>query len=148
MAKKGIIIFVGICIVFLGIAFVGIQFVPYGHNHVNPPVTQGPKWDSPQTEALMRAACMDCHSNETVWPWYSNVAPVSWLVQRDVEKGRASLNISELDQGTPDADDMVRNIQRGKMPPLQYFPTHPEANLTAAQKQQLISGIQKTFGQP
>jgi hypothetical protein len=145
--KKGIAIFAGICLVFMTIVFVGIQFVPYGHNHVNPPVTQGPKWDSPQTETLMRGACMDCHSNETVWPWYSNIAPVSWMVQHDVEEGRAFVNVSELDQGTVEVDDMVRQIQNGKMPPKQYLPTHPESWLTAAQKQELISGLQKTFGQ-
>jgi len=144
--KKGIFIFVGICAAFLAIVFVGIQFVPYGHNHVNPPVTQGPKWDSPQTKQLMSAACMDCHSNETVWPWYSNIAPVSWLVQKDVEEGRVFVNVSELDQGGVDLNDMVGQIQKGRMPPLQFLPTHPEAWLTAAQKQQLIDGIQKTFG--
>jgi cytochrome c551/c552 len=132
----------------MAIAFAGIQFVPYGHNHVNPPVTQGPKWDSSQTKTLMRGACMDCHSNETVWPWYSNIAPVSWLIQKDVDEGRAFLNISELDQGTVEVSDVVRQIQSGRMPPAQYLPIHPEANLTDAQKQQLISGIQKTFGQP
>ena len=100
--KKTIIIFAGICAAFFAIIFVGIQFVPYGHDHTNPPVTQGPKWDSPETEKLMRGACMDCHSDETVWPWYSNVAPVSWLVQKDVVQGRAYLNVSELDQGTPE----------------------------------------------
>jgi len=142
--KKGIFIFVGICAAFLAIVFVGIQFVPYGHNHVNPPVTQGPKWDSPQTKQLMSAACMDCHSNETVWPWYSNIAPVSWLVQKDVEEGRVFVNVSELDQGGVDLNDMVGQIQKGRMPPLQFLPTHPEAWLTAAQKQQLIDGIHKT----
>ena len=61
-----------------------IQLVPFGRSHTNPPVVKEVAWDSAQTKALVRRACYDCHSNETVWPWYSNVAPVSWLVQRDV----------------------------------------------------------------
>jgi hypothetical protein len=146
--KKGCLIFVGICIAFMAIVFVGMQFIPYGHDHTNPPVTKGPTWDSPQTEALWNAACKDCHSNETVWPWYSNIAPVSWLVQNDVDEGRGTLNVSELDRRSPKLNEMIRTIQRGSMPPMQYFPTHPEASLKAAQRQQLIDGIQKTFGQP
>jgi len=64
-----------------GIVFIAMQLVPYGHAHTNPPVTGEPKWDSPQTRELAKRACFDCHSNETDWPWYSNIAPVSWLIQ-------------------------------------------------------------------
>ncbi|MDH4347045.1 MAG: heme-binding domain-containing protein, partial [Thermoleophilia bacterium] len=71
------------------------QLVPYGRAHDNPAVSQSVTWDSPRTEQLARGACLDCHSNETVWPWYSNVAPVSWLVQGDVDGGRERLNFSE-----------------------------------------------------
>ena len=62
-----------------------IQFVPYGRDHDNPEVTNTVAWDSPRTAELFDPACADCHSNETDWPWYSNVAPVSWLVQSDGE---------------------------------------------------------------
>jgi hypothetical protein len=55
--------------------FALIQVVPYGRSHTNPPVQSEPKWDSPQTRALAVRACYDCHSNETTWPWYTNVAP-------------------------------------------------------------------------
>ncbi len=79
--------------------FLLIQLVPYGRNHTNPPVLQEPNWDSPQTRALAQRACFDCHSNETEWPWYSHVAPVSWLVQRDVEEGREKVNFSTWGQG-------------------------------------------------
>ena len=65
-----------------------IQLVPYGRDHANPPVTREVKWDSPRTRALAAGACFDCHSNLTTWPWYSNVAPVSWLVYADVVGGR------------------------------------------------------------
>jgi mono/diheme cytochrome c family protein len=64
------------------------QLVPYGRDHDNPPVAAEPTWDTPTTRELARRACFDCHSNETQWPWYSNIAPLSWLIQRDVEEGR------------------------------------------------------------
>ena len=63
----------------IGGLFVLIQLVRFGRNHTNPPVAQEPSWDSTETRALAERACFDCHSNETVWPWYSNIAPVSWL---------------------------------------------------------------------
>jgi hypothetical protein len=72
-----------------------IQFVPYGRDHSNPAVRAEPAWDSPRTRELTVRACYDCHSNETTWPWYTNIAPISWLVQSDVERGRAELNYSD-----------------------------------------------------
>ncbi|MCX7782465.1 MAG: heme-binding domain-containing protein, partial [Meiothermus sp.] len=78
----------------LALVLLAIQLVPYGRDHQNPPVVAEPPWDSPQTRALFVRACADCHSNQTRWPWYSHIAPVSWLVQRDVEEGRSKLNLS------------------------------------------------------
>ncbi len=118
-----------------------IQLVPYGHSHSNPP-GQRIAWDSARTEHLMREACMDCHSNETRWPWYSKVAPVSWLVQNDVDEGRAQLNLSN---GDPRVDDMVEAIREGWMPPWQYKPAHPAARLSEAEKRDLIRGLRATF---
>ena len=69
-----------------------IQLVPYGRNHQNPPVVQEPTWADADTRVIAQRACFDCHSNETMWPWYTNIAPFSWLVQRDVEEGRSKLN--------------------------------------------------------
>jgi hypothetical protein len=63
-----------------------IQLVPFGRDHTNPVVTAEPRWDSPVTRELADRACFDCHSNETEWPWYAGVAPVSWLVYRDVSR--------------------------------------------------------------
>jgi cytochrome c551/c552 len=88
-----VLIVVGVLLVL----FIGIQFIPV--NRSNPPVTAQIKWDSPQTQVLARRACMDCHSNETIWPWYSYVAPASWLVYYDVQRGRSQINLSTL--GTP-----------------------------------------------
>ncbi|MCE1253436.1 MAG: heme-binding domain-containing protein [Anaerolineae bacterium] len=141
MFKKAALIIIGV-----GIAlFVLIQFVPYGRDHNNPPITQQVVWDSPQTEALARRACYDCHSNETVWPWYSNVAPMSWLVAHDVEEARLNMDFSEQDNSSIRAEELIRQIESGKMPPPQYTIIHSEARLSDAEKQQFIDGIQKTF---
>lgn len=123
-----------------------IQFVPYGRNHTNPPVRQEPAWDSPQTAALARRACFDCHSNQTVWPWYSNIAPVSWLVLRDVDEGRSKLNFSEWDLPQKDAEEAAEQVQKGEMPPWFYLPAHPQARLSTQEKQALIRGLQATTG--
>ncbi|MCB0186228.1 MAG: heme-binding domain-containing protein, partial [Caldilineaceae bacterium] len=65
-------------------AIVGIQLLPAGVRRDNPPVVQEPPWDSPETRALAVRACFDCHSNETTWPWYSYIAPMSWMILQDV----------------------------------------------------------------
>jgi hypothetical protein len=119
-----------------------IQLVPYGRDHTNPPA-RPIAWDSPRTEQLMSGACMDCHSNETQRPWYSNVAPVSWPVQNDVDQGRREMNLST---GDAEVDQMIETIQEGSMPPLQYKPAHPAARLSDQEKQDLIRGIEATFG--
>lgn len=125
-----------------------IQVVPYGRAHENPPVVQEPNWDSAQTRELAQRACFDCHSNETVWPWYSNVAPVSWLVQHDVDEGRQYLNFSNWGQGEAagEPDEMGEVIFEGEMPPAQFLITHPEAKLTDAEKQALADGLMRTAG--
>lgn len=120
-----------------------IQLVPYGRDHARPAGGQPIAWDSPRTETLMQGACMDCHSNETNWPWYSNIAPVSWLVQRDVDEGREELNLST---GAGEIDDMVETIRDGSMPPWFYKPLHSGARLSDRDKQDLMRGIQATFG--
>lgn len=140
------ILLTGIGILFVG--FLVIQLVPYGRAHANPPVTAEPAWDSPQTRALAERACFDCHSNESEWPWYSNVAPVSWLVQRDVEEGREYLNFSTWGRGGEgeEAEELGEVIAEGEMPPRAYLLTHPEARLTAAEKEALMAGLQATAG--
>ncbi len=129
----------------LALLLVLIQLVPYGRAHTNPPVTREPAWDSPRTRALAVRACFDCHSNETKWPWYSHVAPMSWLAQHDVDDGREHLNFSEWDKPQKDADEAAEELGEGKMPPWFYLPLHPEAKLSDAEKAQLISGFRKMF---
>ena len=133
-----------------------MQAVPYGRSHTNPPVVSEPKWDSPQTRALAKRACFDCHSNETGWKWYSNIAPFSWLIQSDVDQGRQVLNFSEWGQQAggndreraTDPNRIAQSIQEGEMPPAVYLPMHPEAILTLAEKDQLIQGLQTTLSTP
>jgi cytochrome c551/c552 len=132
----------------LGLLAVGvlIQVVPFGRQHTNPPVIQEPAWDSPQTRDLVQRACFDCHSNETVWPWYSNVAPVSWLNQRDVNGGRRHLNFSEWNKVQKHAGHVIQEIKSGDMPLWFYLPMHSAARLSDAEKAALIAGFQKTPG--
>jgi len=129
----------------IGLVAVGllIQLIPLPGRGNNPPVTSEPPWDSPATRALAKRACFDCHSNETVWPWYSYVAPISWLVYNDTMQGRSRLNFSEWNTSRLQSDlgEITGIIQEGEMPPLIYLPTHPDARLTAAEKQQLITGL-------
>ena len=131
----------------LVVLLVAIQFVPYGRDHSNPTGGQPVSWDSPRTEQLMRGACMDCHSNETEWPWYSNVAPVSWLVQSDVNSGRDNFNFSEWNKPhEANADDMAEAIRGGSMPPWYYTIQHRDAKLNSQQKEALIRGLTATLG--
>lgn len=132
----------GLGILGLVALFVLIQLIPYGHDYTNPPIVQEPAWDSPATRELVVRACFDCHSNQTKWPWYTDIAPVSWLVQHDVQEGRDRLNFSEWNVRQRSAREMAETVQRGSMPRWFYVPIHPEANLTAAEKDQLIRGLQ------
>lgn len=128
------------------ILFALIQLVPYGRDHENPPVIAEPAWDSPQTRELFFRACKDCHSHETNWPWYASIAPISWMMQYDIEEGRSHFNVSRWGQGKQDADEAAGMVRKGEMPPWFYLPAHPEAQLTDAEKQALIAGFVATFG--
>lgn len=137
---------VGIVIAVVVIGFLVLQLVPYGRSHTNPPVTGSPVWDSPRTQALFMTACGDCHSNQTQWPWYTNVAPASWLTQRHVDEGREKLNVSTWGSAEQDADHAAEMVRNGEMPPWDYLLMHPEARLSAADKQALADGLAATFG--
>jgi mono/diheme cytochrome c family protein len=123
------------------------QLVPYGRDHTNPPVLAEPAWDSPRTRTLFIQTCGDCHSNETVWPWYTNIAPISWMTQNHVDEGREKFNVSAWGyQEENEAEEAVELYQHGEMPPRSYLPAHPEARLNAADRQALIDGLFATFG--
>lgn len=134
MALRGVFVALG--------CFALIQLIPYGHNRVNPPVVKEPVWDSPSTRELAKRVCFNCHSNETTWPWYSRVAPVSWLIYNDVQEGRSRMNFS--DWRDVSGEQFKHEIGGGSMPPFQYRLAHPEAKLTSAEKEKLIEGLSKT----
>lgn len=147
--RRQIVLGIAILIVAL---FISLQIIPPEKIRPdykfpgNPPVNQQFQWDSPQTEQLARAACYDCHSNETRYPWYASVAPASWLVNYDVNFARDALNFSTWGKSDMDLNSMIDQIESGEMPKAIYLPLHPEAQLSAAQKQQLIVGLKATFG--
>lgn len=120
----------------LAVVAVGMQFVPV--RRTNPPAAADISAPA-EVHAILRRACYDCHSNETRWPWYGYVAPVSWLVARDVAEGRKRLNFS--DWGTYLADrqetkirEIWEQIAEDEMPLAIYRPLHPEAKLTDADR--------------
>lgn len=130
----------------LGGLLVAVQLVPYGWSHTNPPVVTEPRWDAPRTQELFSRACADCHSNQTKWPWYSRVAPVSWLVVSDVEEGRSKLNVSEWNRPQKDAHEAAKEVRDGEMPLSTYLLAHPTARLSPAEKAELIRGLEATLG--
>ena len=144
MTKK----IVGIAALVVAGLFLAIQLIPYGHQHSNPPVQQEPNWSNAQTRDLAARACFDCHSNETVWPWYSNIAPVSWLIERDVQEGRSRLNFSEWGRSAGreghEMGEISEVINEGVMPPSYFLIMHPDAKLSADEKQTLINGLLAT----
>ncbi len=123
-----------------------IQLIPFGRDHTNPPVVQEPRWDSPQTRQMAKEHCFQCHSNETTWPWYSNIAPASWLIYNDVAEGRHKFNFSDWGNRPGELDEIVEQIDRGSMPPIQYWIFHPSSRLTTDQKAAFIKGLQATGG--
>ncbi len=129
------------------VLLVAMQFVPYGRNHSNPPVVATPKWDSPRTRALFLRACNDCHSNETRWPWYSRVAPVSWMIQRDVDEAREHFNVSLMGVRKKNHGDQAsEELRSGDMPPRLYSIAHREARLSEDETGELTRGLAATFG--
>lgn len=123
-----------------------IQLVPAGREHSNPPVANEPVWFDGATLELARGACFDCHSNQTIWPWYSFVAPTSWLLARDVSEGREELNFSDW-QSDDQALAAAEALEDGSMPPLQYGLMHSAARLSSDDTAKLITGFRNMAGQ-
>ena len=122
------------------VLFLAIQVVPVDRS--NPPERerlQAP----PAVEAILQRSCVDCHSNQTHWPWYAYVAPASWLVTHDVEEGREYLNFSTWDLYDEDErvdlyEEIAEVIEDGEMPLWFYVPLHPEAQLSEQDSATLI----------
>ena len=118
-------------LILLGLLLV-IQLVPVDRS--NPAITAD--FDAPpEIDAILRRGCYDCHSNETRWPWYTRIAPVSWAVARDVAKGREGLNYSACGEIPDEARAQLRKltwsyVAEGSMPPRSYVWLHGDAELT------------------
>ena len=123
------------------VILLAIQLVPYGWGHPNPPVSERAPWPSEEARMIAGESCLSCHSNETQWPWYSYVAPMSWLIRRDVEAGRHDLNFSTWDRDDGRADDAIESIVDGHMPPLRYVLANPEARLSREESETLIDAL-------
>ncbi len=120
--------------------FVFVQFIPVDRN--NPPV-QGAIRAPNEVITILRKACYDCHSNETRWPWYSRIAPFSWLVAEHVHEGRKHLNFSTWDQYNRKnkdhkMEDLIDVIKEGEMPLASYLLLHPDARLSPQETKRLI----------
>jgi hypothetical protein len=115
----------------------GAQFVQPERS--NPPTDPSAGFESvanasKKTAEAVGRACLDCHSNQTVWPWYSHVAPVSWLLANDVKEGRSKLNFSQWNIYSPEMSrikfgQICREAMKAEMPPWYYVPLHPDAKL-------------------
>jgi hypothetical protein len=95
---------------------------------------------------MLHAACYDCHSHETKWPWYSHLAPMSWLVANDVNEGRNNLDLSQWPANQPDRaarrlENMSEEIGNGEMPPKKYTAIHADARLTESQRKELTDWL-------
>lgn len=123
------------------ILLIGAQVVPV--ERTNPSRRDEPAWDSPRTAELVRRTCYDCHSNETRWPLYARIAPVSWWVKDHVDEGRRKLNFSEAP--FREANEAGESVREGEMPLNSYTWAHPEARLNAIKKSELIAGLERTF---
>ena len=107
----------------------------------NPPVSADIS-ANPAVQHLLHRSCYNCHSNETVWPWYTNVAPASWLVASDVNEGRRQLNFSEWGNYNSDTQSqklkaIVEEMQGNEMPPWYYSMVHSDARLTPDERDQI-----------
>lgn len=127
--------------VLLGIAIVivAIQLVPVNRSN---PAVEGMIEAPPQIMAILEKSCYDCHSNHTEWPWYSYVAPVSWLIANDVEHGRGHLNFTAWDtydqrRRNHKIEEIWQEVSEGEMPLWFYLPLHPEARLSAEEVESL-----------
>jgi hypothetical protein len=123
------------------------QFIPVERS--NPPVEsdlQAPV----AVKEILKNACYDCHSNETVWPWYSRVAPMSWFLARHVAEGRKDLNFSAWPSYDFAAQELIfreldKEISEGKMPLRSYTLGHPEARLSDSDREVLLEWIRLGF---
>lgn len=133
-------------LIILFVVFILIQFFPIDKNNPEPtPVMDFIEIkNTPETTAnIIRNSCYDCHSNESKYPWYSNVQPLAWFLKSHIDDGRKHLNFSTFATYEPKRQahklfEAVEMVENGEMPLDSYILAHPEADLTKTQKQELI----------
>jgi heme-binding protein len=151
--RKATQLLLAAALMFVAAQMVAAQFAPVALT--NPPV-RNDLAAPPEIKSILRRACYDCHSNETRWPWYSGVAPASWLIRDHVLEGRRRLNFSvwgdyAYDPGTEaqKLNEIAKFAANGKMPPWYYRMTHPGARLTTMEREAVAGwAIQKAGNQP
>lgn len=122
------------------IAGVAMQLIPVEGIGENPTEDRYTLNAPPEVMAILAESCLDCHSNETRWPWYARIAPGSWLMARDVKKGRNHMNLSEwgsydAEEREADKETAWEQIEEGEMPPWFYvYPMHLGASLDENKK--------------
>ncbi len=131
-----------------GVVAVGIQFVTVRRD--NPPVTAN-LVAPPPVEEILRRSCYNCHSNETRWPWYSHVAPVSWFVAHDVHEGRQHMDFSRWGEMSPQRQyvltkEIRKLTEKGDMPLPMYLLMHRSARLSPADHQVLDAWVTSRVG--
>jgi hypothetical protein len=134
------------------VIFAGMQL--FNPSHDNPPVTadfMAAAHPPAPVAAALRAACYDCHSHETIWPFYSRIAPVSWLIASDVTEGRKHLNFSDWSaepaRAAKNLDRINEVIDYHEMPPGKYMRLHPDARLTETQRRAVLDWTEAAAGQ-
>ncbi len=130
------------------IIFVLLQF--FTPKRTNPPVTQEIS-APPEVMSILQKSCYDCHSNKTRWPWYSKVAPISFLVVRDVNEGRKHMNFTEWDKIPQQKlakvfEEIAEEVQEGEMPMPIYLIMHSDARLSPSEKNTLVTWAQQKSG--
>jgi len=133
-------------LVILLVAFIIIQFFPI--DKTNPAPTPGMdflriKNTPPEIATLINSSCYDCHSNETRYPWYANIAPASWFLKSHINDGRKHLNFSTFAVYQPKQqlhklEECIEMVEKKEMPLDSYFLGHQEAKLTDEQRKILI----------
>ena len=119
-------------------------------NMSNPPVRSD--IETPEkVKKILRESCYDCHSNETVWYWYTEYAPVSWLIAHDVNEGREYLNFSTWDKYSKTEKkellaDSIESINEGEMPMKIYELMHPDAKIDKEELKILTTWVEKEYG--
>ena len=140
--KKKIFVIILLLLVAFGVS----QFIPIDRS--NPPV-EAEIPAPPEVKTVLRSACYDCHSNETTWPWYSHIAPISWLVVHDVHEGRRELNFSTWNrystkQQVEKLKETLEEIEEGEMPPWFYMVVHREIELSGREREILKTWARKS----